>query len=106
MPPKNKTFYIALLLLFLGLLPAYSSAAENDHENLFGVSDNKIEAYHAYLSAVYGSHSEETGDNIDKRKNKRRRDKNDFRSVKSGIYHRLFPKRTRLDNAGTIIPRK
>ena len=69
MPPKNKTFYIALLLLFLGLLPAYSSAAENDHENLFGVSDNKIEAYHAYLSAVYGSHSEETGDNIDKRKN-------------------------------------
>lgn len=80
MPPKNKTFYIALLLLFLGLLPAYSSAAENDHENLFGVSDNKIEAYHAYLSAVYGSHSEETGDNIDKRKNKRRRDKNDFRS--------------------------
>ena len=80
MPPKNKTFYIALLLLFLGLLPAYSSAAENDHENLFGVSDNKIEAYHAYLSAVYGSHSEETGDNIDKRKNKRRRDKNDFHS--------------------------
>ena len=80
MPPKNKTFYIALLFLFLGLLPAYSSAAENDHENLFGVSDNKIEAYHAYLSAVYGSHSEETGDNIDKRKNKRRRDKNDFRS--------------------------
>ena len=102
MPPKNKTFYIALLFLFLGLLPAYSSAAENDHENLFGVSDNKIEAYHAYLSAVYGSHSEETGDNIDKRKNKRRRDKNDFRP---DIYHRLFPKSTRLGNAGTIIPR-
>lgn len=80
MPPKNKTFYIALLLLFLGLFPAYSSVAENDHEDLFGISDYKIEAYHAYLSAVYGSHSKETGDNIDKRKNKRRRDKNDFRS--------------------------
>lgn len=79
MPPKNKTFYIALLFLFLGLFPAYSSVAENDHESYFGVSDNKIEAYHAYLSAVYGGNSEETGGNIYKRKNRRRRDKNDSR---------------------------